>query len=81
MEETGQSELPRIDYGVPPAPRGSRATRVLCGIVLVLLILPAAFGFLASFEPHPAAMVFRVGYAAFGIACLVLGPWLIVKKK
>jgi hypothetical protein len=82
MEKTRTAEQEsRLDYGVPATPRGSRAARVVCGIVLVLLILPAAFGFLASFEAFPNAVVWRIGYATFGLACLVLGTWLILKKK
>ena len=42
-----------------------------------------AYGFLASFEPYPGAMAFRVGYLVIGAFCL-LGmalPFIPRKQK
>ena len=47
-----------------------RAIHVFLGI---LLLLPAAFcgfGFLASFEAVPHALIWKIGYAGLGIAFL-----------
>ena len=40
-------------------------------IVLLLIATFCAYGFLASFEPGPRALYFRVGYAVSGLLCLV----------
>jgi hypothetical protein len=53
--------------------------RVLAG---VLLLFPAAFctfGFLASFEPSPHAMLFRIGYAVVGAGLLAGAVNLFVR--
>ena len=72
---------PPLDYGRPAAPRRrSRAARVVVGALLVLLVLPMAFGFLASFESAPHALLFRFGYAALGVTFLGLGAWLLVTR-
>ena len=53
--------------------------RVIAG---VLLLFPAAFcvfGFLASFEPIPHAMLFRIGYALAGLGMLTGAMGLFVR--
>jgi hypothetical protein len=72
----------RLDYGMsndpPPAPPWAH---VAGGFLLLLLVVAATFGFLASGELGPNAFHWRVGYAIFGVSCLVSGCWLILKKK
>ncbi len=71
----------RLDYGVsndpPPVPPWARYAG---GALLLFLVLAAAFGFLATFEPSANALHWRIGYAVFGLSCLVSGLWLILKK-
>ncbi len=68
-----EESLRQLHYSQPPAPAGSRVGREICGVLLMLLIFSAAFGFLASFEAVPNAIVWRTGYASFGLACFATG--------
>jgi hypothetical protein len=39
-------------------------------VVLLLVAAFCGYGFLASFEPGPRAIYFRIGYAVAGLLCL-----------
>lgn len=69
-----------LRYSVGNAPSNGRAARRGIGILLMLCVIPAMYGFLASFEPGNSVW-WKVGYVAFGAACVVLGAWLFAKKK
>jgi hypothetical protein len=69
------------NYGVPndppPAPRWGRYA---AGALLLCLVLAAAGGFIATYEPNFNGFHWRVGYVIFGVSCFVTGLWLILKK-
>lgn len=69
-----------LRYAVGSTPSNGRVGRRFAGFLLMLLVLPAGFGFLASFEPG-TSIWWKIGYASFGLASLVLGVWLFAKKK
>lgn len=55
--------------------------RILRGCIGLLLLLPTAFcgfGFLATFEPGPHMIAWRIGYAAVGLTTFVAAFILIV---
>jgi len=49
-------------------------------IVLLLIAAFCAYGFLASFEPSPRAVYFRVGYALVGLFCLGVVAAMFYKR-
>ncbi|MDB5354021.1 MAG: hypothetical protein JWN24_474 [Phycisphaerales bacterium] len=53
--------------------------RVLAGMLLLVPTAFCAFGFLASFEPTPHAMLFRIGYAVAGLGLLTGAMALFVR--
>lgn len=74
-------ESPSPNYGVsndpPPVPPWARYA---AGTLLLCLVLAAAFGFLATYEPGFNGFHWRVGHMIFGLSCFVSGLWLILKK-
>ncbi|MDB5300688.1 MAG: hypothetical protein JWO87_2351 [Phycisphaerales bacterium] len=54
-------------------------SRVLAGMLLLLPAAFCAFGFLATFEQSPHAMLFRVGYAVAGLGLLAAAVNLFVR--
>jgi uncharacterized protein (TIGR03382 family) len=53
-------------------------------IVAVALLLVAAFclyGFIASFEPGPRAIYFRIGYPAAALLCVGLAGALLLGSR
>ncbi|MDB5171639.1 MAG: hypothetical protein JWN51_412 [Phycisphaerales bacterium] len=54
-------------------------SRVLAGMLLLLPAAFCAFGFLATFEQSPHAMLFRVGYAVVGLGLLTGAMALFVR--
>lgn len=51
--------------------------RLIAVMTLLLVAAFCAFGILATFEP-PGSQMWRIGYAAAGVACLVAAAWAIV---
>lgn len=49
-------------------------------ILLLLIAAFCAYGFLASFEPDPRAVQFRVGYAVAGLLCLIGVAVLYIRR-
>jgi hypothetical protein len=49
-------------------------------ILLLLIAAFCAYGFLASFEPGPRAVNFRIAYAAAGLLCLVGVAVLYIRR-
>ncbi len=80
VDGVADDTVTRLDYAEPPARRSRNVGRRIAGFVLLLLTFPALFGFLASFESFPNEQMWRLGYATFGIACVVTGAWLVFKR-
>lgn len=54
----------------------------IVAFVLLLVMAFCVFGFLASWEPTPGAMYFRVGYAIAGLAvAATIGAILARRRK
>ncbi|HWE92360.1 MAG TPA: hypothetical protein VG269_00165 [Tepidisphaeraceae bacterium] len=54
--------------------------RVLAGVLLLFPAVFCTFGFLASFEQSPHAMLFRIGYAVAGLGMLTGAVNLFVRS-
>jgi hypothetical protein len=53
-------------------------------VVAIATLLVAAFcsyGFLASWEPGPGHIYFRIGYAIVGIVCLAIGVAILAQRR
>lgn len=52
--------------------------RVAGAIWLMLVAGFCGFGFLATFEPGPNVVAWRIGYGVTGLACLAAAAWLLL---
>lgn len=52
---------------------------VLVGLLLAVALF-CAYGFLASMEPGPGHLPFRIGYPIVGIACIAGSAVLLFRK-
>jgi hypothetical protein len=72
-------EPPRMDHQ-----RVDRQGGSMKEVIAVVLLLVAAFcvyGFIATVEPGPNHLYFRIGYTIVGIVCLVAAIAMMVRKK
>jgi len=64
------------------APRLPKAVRIAVALVLVLLGLFCALGFVAAGEPGDYHAVWRVGYAVLFVSCVVaIGRLAVVRTR
>ena len=59
------------------------AARAILAIILLGLAAFSVFGFLAAGEPgnEPVRLVWRIGYAALGLASLAGAGWLFWRRS
>ena len=55
--------------------------RILLAIALLLIAAFCLFGFMASFEPGPNHVYFRVGYAVVGVLCGGLAVAVLARRR
>lgn len=62
-----------------------KGIHVISRLILAAMLLAfagfCAFGFLASFEPGPQAIFFRVLYPALGVIGLAASAWLLLSIR
>ncbi len=48
--------------------------------VLLLIAAFCVYGFIASFEPGPYAVYFRIGYPVVGVACAAVATAILARR-